>query len=79
MSRYAEGENRNQLCIEPLCFDDMISEENPVRAIEVIVESMNILSLGFVYSETKETGRKRFIPLSAGTNTDTARSKKDKP
>jgi len=33
MSRYVEGANRNQLSLELLCFEDMISQENPVRAI----------------------------------------------
>jgi transposase len=60
MSRYVQGEDRNQLSLEPLCFDEMISEENPVRALEMIVESMNIPKLGFTYSETKETGRKPY-------------------
>ena len=63
MSRYIEGENRNQPSLTPICFDDMIKEDNPVRAIEAIVESMDILSLGFNYSQTKETGRKPYSPV----------------
>ena len=62
MSRYVEGEDRNQLSFEPLCLDDMIAEDNPVRAIEMIVKSMNIPALGFTHSETKETGRKPYSP-----------------
>jgi len=62
MNRYVQGENRNQLSLEPLCLDDMISEENPVRAIELIVEKMGINNLGFAYSETKATGRKPYSP-----------------
>lgn len=62
MGRYIEGENRNQVSLEPICLDDMIGEENPVRAIEIIVEQMKIGELGFVYSETKETGRKPYSP-----------------
>jgi len=62
MGRYVQGVNRNQLNLTPMCYDEMISEENPVRAIEVIVESIKILSLGFSYSETKETGRKPYNP-----------------
>lgn len=45
MSRYVQGENRDQLSLLPLNPDEMIGEENPVRAIEAIVESMDILSL----------------------------------
>jgi transposase len=62
MNRYVQGENRNQLSLEPLCLDDMINEDNPVRAIEVIVEKMGINNLGFEYSETKHTGRKPYSP-----------------
>jgi transposase len=40
----------------------MISETNPVRAIEAIVESMEISKQGFKYSETKATGRPPYSP-----------------
>jgi transposase len=40
----------------------MIAEDNPVRAIDVIVEQMGISELGFKYGETKVTGRKPFDP-----------------
>jgi transposase len=49
--------------MEPLCLDELISEENAVRAIEVIVESMKIGELGFKYAETAETGRKPYSPI----------------
>lgn len=62
MERYIQGEDRNQYCIEPLCFDDMIAEDNPVRAIDMIVNSMRVSELGFKYSETKQTGRKPYSP-----------------
>ena len=62
MSRYVEGENRNQISMEPLCLDEMIGSDNPVRAIELIVEKMGIGTLGFKYGETKETGRKPYNP-----------------
>jgi transposase len=62
MGRYKQGENREQLRIEPLCFDEMISEDNPVRAIDAIVEMMGIPSLGFKYGETKTTGRMPYDP-----------------
>jgi len=40
----------------------MIADDNPVRAIDVVVEQMDIPSLGFKYSETKANGRKPFNP-----------------
>ena len=57
MERYKTKANRNQTSLSPLCFDDMIDEDNPVRAIDAIAESMEIPTLGFKYSETASTGR----------------------
>ena len=62
MSRYVRGENRNQMSMEVLCLDEMIGEENAVRAIELIVEKMEIQTLGFKYAETAATGRKPYSP-----------------
>jgi transposase len=62
MNRYVQGEDRNQTNLEPMCLDDMIVEDNPVRALETIVESINIPGLGFAYSKTNETGRKPYNP-----------------
>jgi len=60
--RYKEGISREQVNLEPLCFDALIDEENPVRAIEAIVNRFDLAELGFTYSETKDTGRKPYSP-----------------
>jgi transposase len=62
MGRYVEGKDRNQLVLEPMSLDGMIAEDNPVRAIETIVESMDIPTLEFAHTETKQTGRKPYDP-----------------
>ena len=46
-----------------MCLDDMLPEEAEVRALDVIVDKMNIWSMKFTYSETKETGRKPYNPV----------------
>ena len=63
MERYICSENRNQISMLPMCLDDMLQEDAEVRAIDAIVEKMNIASMGFTYSEPKETGRKPYIPV----------------
>jgi len=63
MDRYKSIENRNQLSLIPMCLDDMISSDCEVRAIDAIVDRMDIQSMGFTYSETKETGRKPYSPI----------------
>lgn len=63
MKRYASAGKRDQVNILPMCLDDMISDDNVVRAIDAIVESMDIPSLKFKYSETAETGRMPYNPV----------------
>ena len=60
--RHKEGINRDQVSFEPLCFDALISEENPVRAIDAIAERFDMIGLGFAHGKTKETGRKPYNP-----------------
>jgi len=50
MSRKIEGENRKQISMEPIWLDEMIGEENAVRAIEEMVENMNIRGHGIKYT-----------------------------
>ena len=62
MSRYVEGENRKQLSMLPISLDDMISNDNPVRIIDALVDSLDMKSLGFQYAVTKDAGRKPYNP-----------------
>lgn len=63
MARYVTGTDRLQCNLSPMCLDDYVSDDNSVRAIDIIVDSMNIPSLGFQYSETAVTGRKPYSPI----------------
>lgn len=63
MERYKKGEDRAQLSLMPMCLEDMIAEDAEVRALEVIIEKMDIRSLGFTHTETKETGRMSYDPV----------------
>ena len=63
MNRYKRVENRDQLNLIPLCINDMIAPDNEVRALDAIVDSMDIQSLGFTHSETASTGRKPYNPV----------------
>jgi transposase len=60
--RYKAGIDREQISLEPLCFDALISEDNTVRAIDAITNRFDMNELGFVYGETKSTGRKPYNP-----------------
>ena len=47
MTDFIEGESRSQATLFPERLDDYISEENPVRVIDVFVDELDIGSLGF--------------------------------
>jgi len=60
MQRYAEGKSREQ--IQVLGFEEMISEDNPVRVFDAFVNGLDMKKIGFMYAETKETGKKPINP-----------------
>jgi transposase len=63
MGRYKSSDDRDQLELLPMCLDDMISPDCDVRALDTIVDNMDIQSMGFTHSETKDTGRKPYSPV----------------
>lgn len=60
--RYIQGEDREQYTLFPETMDDYIAENNPIRFIDAFVNSLDLQTLGFKYSITKETGRKPYNP-----------------
>jgi len=62
MKRFIEGEDRNQVTLLPQCLDDFIDEDNPVRVVDVFVDELNLLKLGFEGAEPAETGRPSYHP-----------------
>jgi len=63
VERYKKGNSKDQLSIVPMCLDDMLPEDAEVRALEVIIDKMDIRSMGFTYSQTKSTGRLPYDPV----------------
>ena len=63
MSGYVKGRDRNQISIGFMCLDNLIDENNKVRAIDAIVDSMNKTKLSYEHSETKATGRPPHDPI----------------
>ena len=56
MSGFVEGINRSQSTFFPAELEDYVAEDNPVRAIDVFVDGLDLRKLGFV----------RFVPLDKG-------------
>jgi transposase len=62
MKRFVEGLDRGQSMLFPASLDDYVSEDNPVRAVDVFVDSLNLDKLGFVGVQPLDTGRPSYHP-----------------
>ena len=62
MGRFAEGEDRRQGVLLPEYLDDYVSEENPVRVIDVFVDELDLAALGFAGVVPEATGRPGYHP-----------------
>ena len=65
MSGYIEGKtNTKQYSLIPTCYDEMISEDNPVRVLEVFVDSLDLKELNFKNANRDKTiaGRPSYNP-----------------
>ena len=62
MKRFVEGEDRRQGVLLPEFLDDYVSEENPVRVIDVFVEALDLGALGFEGVVAEATGRPAYHP-----------------
>lgn len=63
MGRYVQGFDVNQMSFLPLSFDEMIDEDNVVRGIRAIVDTLDKEKLNFTHAQTKKTGRPPYDPI----------------
>ena len=62
MKRFIEGANRSQGTLFPECLEDWIAEDNPVRVIDVFVDELDLIELGFRGVDPEITGRPSYHP-----------------
>jgi len=62
MRRFVEGIDRGQSTLFPECLEDWIDEDNPVRAIDVFVDGLELAELGFNGVDPEITGRPSYHP-----------------
>ena len=62
MKRFVEGEDRRQGVLLPEFLDDFVGEDNPVRAIDVFVDELDLRGLGFSGVVPEVTGRPAYRP-----------------
>lgn len=62
MGKYIKGIDRGQLVLFDNCIDDMISQDNYVRVIDLFVEHLNLKELGFDKAEENSIGTDYYDP-----------------
>jgi transposase len=62
MKRFIAGADRSQSTLLPDCLDDWVEDDNPVRAIDVFVDSLDLVGLGFAGAGPSATGRPAYHP-----------------
>jgi transposase len=64
MRRYKRGIDRGQVDIFPARLDDYVNANNPVRAIDAYIESLNLRELGYIQTQAKQSaaGQPAYAP-----------------
>ena len=62
MRRFVEGVDRGQSTLFPECVEDWICEDNPVRAVDVFVNELDLAALEFEGVDPEATGRPSYHP-----------------
>lgn len=57
MGRFVEGEDRSQSTLLPERLDDYVTDDNPVRVVDVFVDNLDLTALGFHRAIAQATGR----------------------
>src|SRR5260370_15040149 len=64
MVRFVVGDDRSQSTLFPERLDEYLGEDNPVRAIDVFVDELDLAKLGFDGVEPEATGRPAYHPAT---------------
>src|SRR5258708_17266389 len=62
MTRFVVGDDRSQSTLFPERLEDYLSEDNPVRAVDVFVDELDLTGRGFCGVEPEATGRPAYHP-----------------
>lgn len=62
MSRFIEGCDRRQKLLLPDCIDDYVSEDSPVRVVDMFIDELDLAVLGFTGAAA--TGRPGYHPAT---------------
>ncbi|GAB3686590.1 hypothetical protein GCM10028792_41180 [Salinisphaera aquimarina] len=58
------GDDRAQSALLPASLDDYVTEDNPVRVVDVFVDNLDLTDLGFEGVVVQVTGRPGYHPAT---------------
>src|SRR5271154_2279267 len=64
MKRFVEGEDRRQATLLPDSLEDYVTEDNPVRVVDVFIDELDLEALGFSGVVPEMTGRPAYHPAT---------------
>ncbi|GJD73147.1 IS1182 family transposase [Methylobacterium goesingense] len=64
MARFVLGADRHQVTLLPDRLDDYVSEDNPVRVVDLFVDELDLAALGFAGVRPAATGRPGYHPAT---------------
>ncbi len=64
MKRFVEGEDRRQATLLPHSLEDYVTEDNPVRVIDVFIDELDLVASGFSGVVPEVTGRPSYHPAT---------------
>ena len=64
MKRFIEGEDRRQATLLPDSLEDYVTEDNPVRVVDVFIDELDLEALGFSGVAPEVTGRPAYHPAT---------------
>jgi transposase len=64
MKRFIEGEDRSQATLLPDSLEDYVTEDNPVRVIDVFIDELDLAAMGFSGVAPESTGRPAYHPAT---------------
>ena len=64
INRFIEGEDRRQATLLPDSLEDYVTDDNPVRVIDVFIDELDLAAMGFAGVEPEATGRPAYHPAT---------------
>src|SRR4249919_3004912 len=64
MNRFIEGEDRRQATLLPDTLEDYVTDDNPVRVVDVFIAELGLAAMGFAGVEPEATGRPAYHPAT---------------